>query len=86
MQQELFGLAHKGVVNQLLVVLGAQGQRGQALRLSTGEDGRSVCGWQVIDFAPDGTNVCGTTSIQTNAFVQQQVTNGLLLCALDVVA
>ena len=66
-------------VDELFVKFGAQRQRGQALRFATCEDGRPVAAWQVINLGPNGTNLCGLATIETKAFIQDQIADGLLL-------
>ena len=41
---------------------------------------------EVVHFSPDGANLIGFPSVQAQAFVEHEVTDGLFLSRLDVVA
>ena len=74
MQYELLATLGQHLVNHLLVELGAEGYSRERLGLTTGEDCRTVCSGQIAYLAPDGANLVGLTTVQTDAFVKDKVT------------
>ena len=63
-QQEALVLVTQHVVDELLVVLGAQGDGCQGLGLATLEQGRAVGIRQVVGLAQDGTDLVGLAAIR----------------------
>ena len=86
-QQEALVLVTQHVVDELLVVLGAQGDGGQGLGLATLEQGRAVGIRQIVGLAQDGTDLVGLAAIQADVLVEDATANGValhfLVIALD---
>ena len=83
-QQETLLAMNEHLIDQLLVLLRTQGTSRQGLRLTTGEDSRSVRAREVTHFAPDRTDVRRGTTIETLALVQDRTTHSLLLDSVVV--
>ena len=67
------------LVHNLLVELGAERGRGQALGFATSEDGRAMRTGQVIYFRPDRADFGELAAIETHPLLDHHITNGLLL-------
>ena len=78
-EHELLVVLDENFVHLLHVHLGAQGNGGQRLGFTAGEDGAAVGAREVIHFAPDGAHLVGGAAVQALAFVQHQVAHGFLL-------
>ena len=85
-ENEWFCPLDQNLVHLLHVQLGAQGYGCKALGLAAGEDCASVCARQIVNLAPDRAHVCGCTTVQTAAFIDDEVSHGLLLdgCIITV--
>ena len=75
-EEEAFATLVDNVVDNLLVELGAECDGGERLSLATGEYGRSVRSGDVVDFAPDGADVGGLTTVETDSFVEDATAHG----------
>ena len=64
-EQEFFSLAHQCAINELLVELRTQRQRGQTLRFTARENGRTVATREVVYFRPDWTDFSGLPAVKT---------------------
>ena len=78
-KQETLVFAYENVVNQFLVQFGTQRTGSQGLCLTTGEDGTSVRTGQRTCLTPDGAYLIGLTAVETDTFVQDATTHGILL-------
>ena len=65
----------KNIVHNFLVQFGSQCNSTERLSFSTCEDRRTVRAWQRTNLAPDRTDFCSCTTIQTFAFIQDTTTH-----------
>ena len=84
MQKEFLRLANQRAIDELLVQFGPQRKRRQRLSLSSGENRAAMRSGQVIHFRPNRTDICWLAPIQTSFFIEQQISDGLLLHRTDV--
>ena len=67
------------VVHHLFVEFGAEGGSGERLSFAASEDGRTVRHGERRNFAPDGANVGGATTVKAFAFVKDATAHGIAL-------
>ena len=79
MQQELICTLDQRLVNDLLVTACTQRNGTQTLCFTTGENRTSVRAWQITNLAPDRTNLCRLTTVQTLALIEHSATHRLFL-------
>ena len=77
MQQEAFFPFEGNVIDDFLIHFGTQGDAAEGLGLSAGEDGRAVGSRKVIHLSPDGTDIGGGPSVETDTFVEDHAAHGL---------
>ena len=75
-EQEALATLVENVVKDLLVEFCSKSHCSKALSLATGEYGRSVRSGDVVDFAPDGADVGGLTTVETDSFVEDATAHG----------
>src|SRR5690606_24887131 len=78
-QDKLVVSIDKCTIDHLLIVFGTQSNRSQRLGFPTGKDRRTMCCRKIIHFRPDRAYRTHITTIQTDTFVQYEVTNSLIL-------
>ena len=66
------------VVHEFLIQFCAERTGGEALRFAAGEDARAVRSGQGIYFAPDGADVRGVATVETDAFVEDAAAHSVL--------
>ncbi len=75
-KKEAFATLVEHVVKNLLVEFGTEGNGGEALCLTTGEDCRSVRSGNIVDLAPDGADFGGLAAIETHTFIEDAAAHG----------
>ena len=72
------------VVNEFLVEFGTEGTSAQRLCLTTSEDSTSVRHGQRRNLAPDGADVSGLTTIETDTLVEDATAHGVALHVVEL--
>ena len=78
-EHELLVILGGDVLDELLVLLGAQGHRGQRLSFATGEDRRSVCPGQECHLTTYRANVGESAAVDALALPQDHLAHDGLL-------
>ena len=73
MQNELFGSLDQYIVNLFFIQFRTERNRSQRLSLPPRKDCRTVCGRQIIHFAPNRTNLGSLTTVEPNTFIENHV-------------
>ena len=75
MKQEAFFVLVEYIVYNFFVHLCTQCNSTQRLSFTTSKDRRTVRTWQRTGFAPDRTDFCSSTAVQTFAFIKDTTTH-----------
>ena len=86
MQQELVVPAFQYIINEFGIHPGTQGNGSEGLGLPPGENSRAMGRWQVVHFAPDGTDLVGPATIEANRFIQDDTPHGFFLHIVVILA
>ena len=86
-EEEALLALEEGVIDQLLIVLGTEGDRGECLGLSAGEDGRSVRCGEAVHLRPYRTHILETATVEALVMVEHGGTyrqlDVLIVVAID---
>ena len=79
MKEELHVVLVESTVNEFLVKLCTESTCSEGLSLTTSEDSRTVRTWKRFSLAPDRTDLCSLTTIETSTLVEDAATHSVLL-------
>src|SRR5690606_7847471 len=75
---------YEGTVDHLLIVFGPEGHRCQRLNVPASKHRRAGCARQIGHLGTDRAHCTYIATIQTNSFVQDQITNSVVLHIMEV--
>ncbi len=84
MQDELLVFLDEHLVHLLHIHLGTEGDRRKGLGLASGEDGGAVGAREIIDLAPDRTDLIAYAAVETHSLIENHIAHGLLLLGVII--
>ena len=83
-EHKLLCALNKHLILLLHIHFGTKSNSSKSLSLASGKDCRTVSARKVIHLAPDRTNICGLSAIQTDSLIYNHTAHSLLLNSVEV--